>query len=93
LQAFFAAFRAGLLRPHLQLVLNTEPFAYRTVTWFRGVRSQVGLEFHLWPGITAQALYWNWWTGYGERRVRWQHTVLLTATFRLAKMRWHRRYD
>ncbi|WP_324678144.1 hypothetical protein [Hymenobacter sp. GOD-10R] len=76
----------GIVPPlshHLSLVLNTEPFVYRTDTWLQEVRSQVGLQFAPRAGITAQALYWNWWAGYEPRRVRWQHTVLLTATFHL----------
>ncbi|WP_143436656.1 hypothetical protein [Hymenobacter crusticola] len=75
------------LTPHLSLVLNTEPFLYRTDTWLQEVRSQVGLQFQLTTGITAQALYWNWWAGYEPRRVRWQHTALLTATILLPKSR------
>ena len=71
------------LGPRLGLVLNNEPFVYRTCTWLQEVRSQVGLQFQPKAGITAQALYWNWWAGYEPRRVRWQHTVLLTATFLL----------
>jgi hypothetical protein len=75
------------LGPHLGLVINTEPFVYRTDTWLQEVRSQVGLQFQPTAGITAQVLYWNWWAGYEPRRVNWQHTVLLTVTFSLTKMR------
>jgi hypothetical protein len=78
------------LSPHLSLVLNTEPFLYRTDAWLQEVRSQVGLQFDPKATITTQVIYWNWWAGYEPRRVRWQHTVLLTATFRLEKKRWHR---
>jgi hypothetical protein len=74
------------LGPYLSLLLNTEPFVYRTDTWAQEVRSQAGLQFQPMAGITAQALYWNWWAGYEPRRVRWQHTVLLTCTLTLHKM-------
>lgn len=77
---------AGIVPPlssRLGLVLNTEPFVYRTSSWLHEVRSQVGVQLAPRAGITAQALYWNWWAGYAPRRVRWQHTVLLTATFSL----------
>jgi hypothetical protein len=74
------------LSSHLSLVLNTEPFVYRTATWLQEVRSQIGLQFDPKAGITAQVLYWNWWLGYEPRRVHWQHTVLLTATFRLKNL-------
>ncbi|MDF7813809.1 hypothetical protein [Hymenobacter sp. YC55] len=77
------------LNSHLSLVLNTEPFVYRADAWLQEVRSQAGLQFASRSGITAQALYWNWWAGYEPRRVRWQHTVLLTATFHLNKMPVH----
>lgn len=78
---------APQLSPRLSLVVNTEPFVYRTATWLQEVRSQAGLQLHPWPGIRAQVLYWNWWAGYAPRRVRWQHTVLLTATLSLHEMR------
>ncbi|WP_324670476.1 hypothetical protein [Hymenobacter sp. GOD-10R] len=74
------------LSPHLSLVLNTEPFVYRTDTGLQEVRSQIGVQFQPTTGITVQALYWNWWASYEPRRVHWQHTVLLTATFLLPKM-------
>ena len=74
------------LSPHLSLVLNTEPFLYRTDTWLREVRSQVGLQFQPSARATVQALYWNWWAGYEPRRVRWQHTILLTGTFVLHEL-------
>jgi hypothetical protein len=78
------------LSPHLSLVLNTEPFVYRTGAWLQEVRSQVGLRFNPNASITAQALYWNWWVDYEPRRVHWQHTLLLTATFQPQKIRWPR---
>jgi hypothetical protein len=71
------------LSSHLSLVLNTEPFVYRTDTWLQEVRSQVGLRFGSKAGIMVQALYWNWWVNYEPRRVHWQHTMLLTGTFQL----------
>lgn len=74
------------LGPHMSLVLNTEPFLYRTNSWLREVRSQAGLQVQPSSRITVQALYWNWWAGYEPRRVRWQHTVLLTGTFQLNEL-------
>lgn len=37
------------LTKQLDLVLNTEPFLYRTPTWFREVRSQAGLRWRTNP--------------------------------------------
>lgn len=68
------------LSPHLSLVLNTEPFLYRTGYWLTDVRSQAGLQWQPASRLMVQALYWNWWAGYETRRVNWQHTILLTST-------------
>ncbi|MBJ6110349.1 hypothetical protein JAO73_15100 [Hymenobacter sp. BT523] len=84
---------AGIMPPlnsHLSLVLNTEPFVYRTGSWLQEVRSQAGVQFEPRAGITMQVIYWNWWTGYEPRRVNWQHIVLLTAAFRVKNMPWHK---
>ncbi len=78
------------LSPHLSLVLNTEPFVYRTASWLQEVRSQAGLQFQPSAYLTVQALYWNWWAGYEPRRVRWQHIILLTSTIQLQEIRRHR---
>lgn len=75
------------LSPHLSLVVNTEPFVYRTDSWLEEVRSQAGLQWQPSARATLQALYWNWWAGYEPRRVRWQHVILLTGTIQLQEMR------
>ena len=65
---------------HLTLLLNTEPFVYRSTGWLQEVRSQAGLRWQPAPRLRLEAIYWNWWSEYEPRRVRWQHTLLLTAT-------------
>lgn len=74
-----------LLQPRVHLVLNTEPFVYRTDGWLAEIRLQVGVQLRPVAHLTVQALYWNWWAGYESRRVDWQHTIYLTATLALGR--------
>ncbi len=69
------------LTPRLNLVLNTEPFVYRTKSSFQEVRTQAGLQVCPTPRLTVQALYWNRWRGYPGRPVTWEHAVMLTTLF------------
>lgn len=75
------------LSDELTLILNTEPFVYRSNFWFRENRTQVGGRLRVWQHLDIGLIYLNRWTGFPSARVTWEHFLILNTAFRLGNKR------